>query len=201
MPVKPANRWSGATLGVALLSALLAACASGPEIRTDSDPAADFSSYRTFAFFDPVSTDKTAYATVLSTRLKRATQRELERRGYTLAADNPQLLVNFNVNVAERTDIESTPAMGGYYGYRAGRYAMWGGYPQDIQTTHYQEGTLAIDLVDAARRQLVWQGIAQGRISKDAIEKPDEAVDRVVTEIFSRYPVAPAATAQTEPAQ
>lgn len=185
----------------ALASVLIGSCSSGPQIRTDSDPSANLSTYQTFAFFDHLATDNSAYTTVLTTRLKTATQRELERRGYKLNTENPQLLVNFNVNVAERTDIESTPAMGGYYGYRAGRYAMWGGYPQDVRTTHYQEGTLAIDLVDAARRQLVWQGIAQGRISKSAIEKPDEAVDRVVTEIFAKHPVAPSPAADAQPAQ
>lgn len=178
-----------AALTLIMLSAV--GCTSGPEIRADADPTANLSSYKTFAFFEELATDKSAYTTMLTSRLKSAIRREMERRGYTLATSDPQLLVNFNVNVQDRTEVESTPT-GAYYGYRAGRYGMWGGYPQDVYTTHYQEGTLAIDLVDAAKRQLVWQGVARGRINKSAVENPDQAIDKVVAEIFAKHPVPPA---------
>lgn len=68
-------------------------------------------------------------------------------------------------------------------------YGVWGGYPQDIQTVHYQEGTLTIDLVDAAKKQLVWQGVAQGRIHKKAVQNPGPAIDKAVTDIFAKFPI------------
>ena len=90
------------------------------------------------------------------------------------------------------------PSTGGFYGYRAGMYGPWAGYPQDIETVHYQEGTLSIDLVDAAKQKLVWQGVAQGRIDKSKLQNPGPAIDKVVSEIFSKYPIpaSPAAAAQ-----
>lgn len=118
--------------------------------------------------------------------LKTSTQRELESRGLRQTTASPQLLVNFNVNVENRADVESTPAAG-FYGYRAGMYEMWAGYPQDVSTTHYKEGTLAIDLVDAAKQQLVWQGVAEGRMSKSALENPTAAIDKTVGQIFAKY--------------
>ena len=174
---------------LALLTIVAAGCASGPQVRTDMDPAVHLGSYRTFAFFDQLATDKSQYGTMLTSRLKASTQRELERRGLQRTTSNPQLLVNFNVNVQTRSDVESTPASAGFYGYRAGRYGMWAGYPQDVHTTHYKEGTLAIDLVDAAKRQLVWQGVAEGRINRSAIENPTAAIDETVGAIFARYPM------------
>jgi hypothetical protein len=186
---------------IALLAAAgvvaLSACTTGPTIRADADPSANLNSYKTFGFYDRVSTDKNAYTTLVSTRLKDATRREMEKRGYQYA-QNPQLLVNFNINIENRQDIQSTPSMGvGYYGYRAGMYGTWGGYPQDVQTVHYQEGTLSIDLVDSAKQQLVWQGVAQGRIDKKAVQNPGPAIDKVVTDIFAKYPIpAPGAPAQ-----
>lgn len=176
----------------------LSACASGPEVRADADPSANLRSYKTFGFYERVSTDKNAYTTLVSTRLKDATRRELEKRGYQYSQANPQLLANFNVNIENRQDVQSTPGMGvgGYYGYRAGMYGVWGGYPQDIETVHYQEGTLSIDLVDAAKKQLVWQGTAQGRVNKKAVENPGPAIDSVVSEIFTKFPIpAPGAPA------
>jgi hypothetical protein len=173
------------------LSALLVACASGPKVRADADPSVNLASYKTFGFFDQLSTDKSKYSTMITTRLKDATRRELKMRGYEEAQD-PQLLLNFNTNVENRTDVQSTPSSAGFYGYRAGMYGAWGGYPQDVHTTHYQEGTLAIDVVDAAKKQLVWQGVAQARLTKSMLENPGDTIDSVVTDIFAKYPVPPA---------
>jgi hypothetical protein len=125
-------------LATLALGTALAACSSGPKVRADADPSADFKSYRTFGFFEQLATDKSKYSTMLTTRLKDATRRELQTRGYQ-EAEQPQLLVNFNTNVENRTDVQSTASSAGFYGYRGGMYGAWGGYPQDVYTTHYQE--------------------------------------------------------------
>ncbi len=175
-----------------------AACTSGPQVRVDSDPSANLTSYKTFAFFEELATDKSSYSTMITSRLKDATRRELERRGYEEVTQNPDLRVNFNTNVENRTDVQSSPsASAGFYGYRAGMYGAWGGYPIDIHTTHYQQGTLVIDLVDAQKRQLVWQAIAQGRLSKKALENPAESIDALIAEMFEKYPVPALDTAPT----
>jgi hypothetical protein len=179
-------RWLLATL---TLGTMLVACSSGPTVRADADPSVDFTTFRTFGFFEQLSTDKSKYSTMLTTRLKDAARRELQSRGYQEAAQ-PQLLVNFNTNVQNRTEVQSSPSTG-FYGYRAGMYGAWGAYPQDVYTTHYQEGTLAIDLVDASKSQLVWQGVAQARLTKTMLENPGATIDSVVADIFAKYPVPP----------
>ena len=170
--------------------ALAVACSSGPKIRADGDPSVDFTSYKTFGFFDQLSTDKSKYATMLTGRLKDATRAELAKRGIQ-EAQQPQLLVNFSTNVENRTEVNSTgtSASYGFYGYRGGMYGAWGGYPQDVYTTHYQQGTLAIDLVDASKKQLVWQGVAEARITQKMRDNPGAAIGTVVADIFAKYPV------------
>ncbi len=173
----------------------LGSCSGRPEIRADTDPNVDMASYKTFAFFELPSSNREGYSTLVTSRLKEATRRELEQRGCQFAQEGAQLMVNFNINIEHRTDVQSvpSPAMGGYYGYRGGMYGVWGGYPQEVQTTHYRVGTLAIDVVDAAKKQLVWQGVAEGRISRESTENPGPAIDEVVAEIFALYPIpAPA---------
>jgi len=186
-------------LVIALGCVLVAACESGPTIRADGDPSVDFTAYKTFGFFDQLSTDKSKYATMLTGRLKDATRAELTKRGYT-EAPSPQLLVNFSTNVENRTEVNSTgsSASYGFYGYRAGMYGAWGGYPQDVYTTHYQQGTLAIDMVDSAKKQLVWQGIAQARLTKTMLDNPGAAIGSVVADIFEKYPVQPPAAASSK---
>jgi hypothetical protein len=52
----------------------------------------------------------------------------------------------------------------------------------------YREATLAIDLIDAATRSVVWRGVAEGRLGTDELEQPGAAVDLAVSEIFAGFP-------------
>jgi len=179
---------------VALSIAFVSGCASGPTIRVDKDPSADMSAYKTFGFFDQVATDRAQYSTIVTSRLKQATRTQLERNGYTYSEQDADLRVNFFLNVTEKQEIRSSPSasMGvGYYGYRGGMYGTWGGYPQDIDTINYKAGTLSIDLVDASKSTLVWQGLAEGRVKDESIRNPGPAIDAVVAEIFSNFPNPP----------
>jgi len=172
-----------AAVGLALL---LAACASGPTLRSDYDPAADFGRYRTFGYFSPLGTDKSGYSTLLTGRLKGAVRSQMEMRGYVYSEDAPDLLVNFSGKLQEKTEV--SPAMPGpYYGYRAGFYGPWAGYAWDREVYRYTEGTLNIDLIDARSRQMVWEGVAIAEVDPGRIRSA-QAVEKAVAEIFSRYP-------------
>lgn len=179
-----------ARVGAIVFAALLAlsACATGPDIRVDMDPGANLKSYQTFAFFESVATDSGPYTSILSTRLKQATRAQLERLGFKYAEAEPDLQVNFFVKIEDKQRLRSTPS--GYYGYRSGYYGTWGGYPY-VETVDYREGTLSIDLVDAKRKQLVWQGVAEGEVKSESMKNPGPAIDAAVTKIFSNFPYAP----------
>jgi hypothetical protein len=167
---------------------IVAGCASGPNIRVDKDPAVDLKTYKTFGFFERPATDRGRYSTLMTARLQHATRQELERLGYSYDQRSPHLRVNFFVNIGERQEIRSTPAPSGFYRYRG--YAAWGGYP-NVETVQYKAGTLSIDLVDAKQNRLVWQGLAEGKVPRDAAKNPDAAVDAVVEEIFRKFPSSP----------
>lgn len=178
---------------VTLSLVLLSGCASDPTIHVDKDPGANMAGYKTFGFFEHLGTDRARYSTIVTSWLKQAVRKEMERLKYTYQEKNPDLYVNFFLNMEERQEIHSTPYMGtGFYGYRGRMYGAWGGYPYDIETVTYQEGTLSIDLVDAEKKALVWQGIAEGRVKEQSIRNPGPAIDRVVSEIFSNFPNPPA---------
>ena len=57
----------------------------------------------------------------------------------------------------------------------------------DVHTYYRTEGTLTIDLVDASKRQLAWQGSASGTVDDKVRQNPGAAVDSAVTQIFDRY--------------
>ena len=48
-----------------------------------------------------------------------------------------------------------------------------------------------IDVVDAKRQQLVWEGVAEGRVSEEELQNPKVAINAVVTELMPQYPGPP----------
>jgi hypothetical protein len=170
--------------------ALLGGCASGPKLRSNHDPSADFSTYRTYGFFERLGTDRSGYSTIVSATLKSAVGNEMDKRGYRLSA-TPDLLINFQARLRRTQEVTSVPGPPPfYYGYRYGFYGPWPGYDFEPMVRDYTEGTLNIDIVDRARKQLVWEGIAIGEVSEQKLRNPAAALPEVVTRIFSQYPYA-----------
>ena len=169
--------------------AALAGCASAPETRADYDKTVDFAQYRSFGFFDKVGTDEGDYESLVTRRLKASTRRELEARGYRYTETAPDLLVNFNASVTQQTRVRHMPFYGGYYGYGygyPGYYGAWAGYEPYVD--QYEEGTLNIDIVDARRKQLVWEGVTVGRITDKAKKNRATAIDVAVQDMFTQFP-------------
>jgi hypothetical protein len=174
-------------LFVVAIAALLSACATGPRIRIDKDPAVDLSAYKTFGFFEELPTDQARYSSLMSTRLRQAATRELTRLGYSYDEHAPQLRVNFFLKVADKQEIRSTSSSA-----RVGRYVAWAGYPRDLETVEYKAGTLRVDLVDVRTNSMVWLGVAEGKVPEAAMRNPNVAIDEVVASVFRNFPNPPA---------
>jgi hypothetical protein len=180
-----------AFIGVCGLAALmLAACSSGPDIRADYDRSANFASYRTYGFVANPGTDEGGFRSLSTQLLQSAAAREMESRGYT-RSDSPDLAINFKGKIEEKTDIESVPAPyygpgWGYGGWYGAPYGGWGG--SQTYTTRYNVGTLVIDVVDVKKRQVVFQGGAEGVVTKKMMENREQTINQVVGSIFSKYP-------------
>ncbi len=172
-----------------------------PDVRSAFDRSTDFTQYKTFAFFAPLGTDRGDYESIVSQELKANTQREMEARGLRLVTETPQLLINFSASLDEKIRVTTMPAStfgmgmgmrGGYYGYRTGMYSPWPMYMDQTVVTNYKEGTLNIDVVDAARKQMVWEGVVTDRVSQKDLENLPKAIGAAVKAAFAKYPVAPA---------
>jgi len=176
-------------LATAALALVLVACASAPQIRTQSAPALDIVQYRTFGFVERPDTDKAGYTTLTTRFLKEAVTREMLARGYT-QSDTPDLLINFSVDSKDKVEGSSWPDVGLGWG-RWSRGWGWGGTfrGHDIRTV--TEGTLTIDVVDQQHRELIWSGTAKGRVTARAENDPQPAIEQAVAAIFAKYPKHP----------
>jgi hypothetical protein len=166
--------------------ALLQGCASKPDLRADYDKSADFAKYRSFNFVKTPSTETLGYGSLVTQQMTSSIKSELEKRGYA-QSETPDLLVNFSGKLQEKADIQST---GGsyYYGYRG--YGAWPGYAygSDVYTVRYTIGTINVDLIDATRNRMVWEGVAVGEVTKKHLENREAAIAKAIEKIFSQYP-------------
>lgn len=174
----------------ASLLLLLAGCASGPHVRTDYDPGADFGKYQTWGWYSPIAMEQSGYSSWVSERIKANIQREMEARGYRFAAENADLRVNFQLAVQERSDVHTTPRMDFRYfwSYRARTYVAFPVWYDEAHVSRYTEGTLTVDLVDAAQNRMVWTGDAIGRVVRRSPEERAADIDAAIGAIFAKYP-------------
>ena len=169
--------------------ALLAACESGPRVITNAAPGFSLAGFQTFSYLRPLSTDNGNVRTILSNELIDATTNELEMAGLRHVDSGGDLLVNFVVSTRET--IQSRPSTGASIHHGRGGYGTWGGYSMSMSTTEVvqrTEGTLAIDIIDASQRQLVWEGAASGRVTDQVRQNRAEAINVAVRDILAEFP-------------
>lgn len=174
-------------------AALLAGCESGPQVRTNVDPSANLSAYKTYMFAEKTGTDRPGYSTPITSYFKEAIRREMDARGYKFVEGGPaELLVNFNANARENVDVRSTPGATygygyGYYGYRGGLYGA-AAFPPEVETVRYKVGTANVDVVDLSKKQVLWEGIVEGRLTEKVMKDPRTAINNAITEMFTQFP-------------
>jgi len=181
-------KWSFKTAAALLLTA----CASSPNTFSNSDPDVDFSQYQTFGYFSSLSTDNAQYQSLVSNFLKVAVAQELDMRGLAFDDEDPELRVNFYINTKDKIKTRSVPTAGAYYGYRDPFYDPWAGYGgYETRVDQYTEGTLNIDVVDAATNKLVWEGSVVGRLTEKDVRNLEQTVDEAVAAVMNNFPILP----------
>jgi Domain of unknown function (DUF4136) len=182
-------------LSVVAVALFAAACASGPDLRSDYDRSANFAEYETYNYYDDAGPGGSNYEDLFSQYVKAAIDKEMQARGYRKTSDNPDLLINFNAILQDKTKVTTSPAPMtgygvGYYGYRGGFYDPWYGYGygQETHVSQYTEGTFNIDLVDREKKKLVWECVGVGRVTDDKLDNLERSVNEAVPKYFEKFP-------------
>lgn len=152
-------------------------------VASDYDKDVNFSKYKTFAFYKP-GIDKAEINDLDKRRMLRAIESELLAKGFT-KSDTPDLLVSIFTKSREQINVQQS----GFYPYGYGYGWGWSPYYWGNQSTvsSSTEGVLYVDLIDAAKKELVWQGVGTGYLSKNTSEK-EERIKEFVTAIMEKYP-------------
>jgi hypothetical protein len=172
-----------------LVSILIAAAScSTIKVSSDFDRTAGFASYKTYAFTSEAQ--NLPLDDINRNRVLNAIESELALKGFTKTSATPDVLIDVNIKAVQQTTATaSTTGTGGYYG-RGYRYGYGGGFSTTtINYDTYTDGTMFIDMIDAKKQQLVWQGRGTKTLDPEASQqKREENINYAVKEIFKKYP-------------
>lgn len=170
----------------------VAASCSSIKVSSDFDKSAEFASYKTYSL-TPEAQKMEGINDLNRNRLLTAIETELAAKGFTKAETNPDVLIDIQLKGEQKQTATATNS-GGYGGYGYGyRYGWGGGFSTTtINYDTYVDGTLFVDMIDAKKNQLVWQGRGTKTVDPDASQKKrEENINYAVKQIFSKYPPKP----------
>ncbi|MDY0089669.1 MAG: DUF4136 domain-containing protein [Flavobacteriaceae bacterium] len=165
---------------IPVLAVFFLTSCSSVRIASDFDKSANFDQYKTFAYHKP-SIDKVEISDLDKRRILKAIDEELLAKGFS-KSEKPDVLVSIFTKDSQRVEVWDNSY---YWGWGWGWNPwMWGGRTS-VSTVN--EGTLYIDIIDAQKKELVWQGEGSGVLSKNT-KKKDERIREFVARILSQYP-------------
>lgn len=163
-----------------ILIITLSSCSS-VRVASDYDKQANFDSYKSFAFYKP-GIDKAEISDLDKKRILRAIETDMVAKGF-IKSSNPDILVSIFTKTKENVNIYQNN-FGWGYGWGWSPWYWGGNYNSVSRTT---EGTLYIDLIDAGKKELVWQGMGTAALTRD-VERKQERINEIVTAIMQKYP-------------
>ncbi len=171
-----------------LLLTVILGC-TGARVKTHHDPEFNFRNYHNFAWVEVPKkqfehiTDQRRLLLNIDAHVREAVTEELGKKGFTLSEESPDFLIAYHTGVQDKLKVQDW----GYAYARSSRY--WGGR-DDIELTYYRQGTLILDFVDAATKELSWRGVARKTLESG---EPDEQTVRAnlraaVKRIIEKFP-------------
>ncbi|MDG2235161.1 MAG: DUF4136 domain-containing protein [Flavobacteriaceae bacterium] len=165
-----------------LITFILSSCTS-IKVFSDYDRNIDFSNYETFAYFKP-EIDKVDISDLDKRRILMALDSEMNLKGLS-KSETPDLLIGFTTKAKEQIYVNTGNNFGWGWGWGFNPW-FWGNGGYNSVTTR-TEGTLYVNIIDAATKQLIWQGKGRGGIN-EFMKNRDERISLFVHEIVENYP-------------
>lgn len=164
-----------------VLTLFITSCSS-VRVIADYDKQVNFDNYQTFAFYK-TGIDKAEISDLDKRRILKAIESELLAKGFT-KSENPDLLVSIIASSREKIDVYNN-FYGPGWGWGWNPY-FYGNYNTVSTST---EGVLYIDLIDANKKELIWQGQGVGYLSvSNNIDKKEARIKEFVNTILEKYP-------------
>ncbi|MDO8997761.1 DUF4136 domain-containing protein [Sediminibacterium sp.] len=176
-------------LFIILFSTSLFACASPKVLDVSTAPEANFSQYKTFAFYEVTAlgdtitegfNDKVGY-------IKKAITAEMEQRQFKQVNNNADLLINIGIAIKLEVQTRETDwRTDGMMKYMGQRNYKW--ESKEIEVGRYRRGAFTLHLIDAAKNHMLWTATLRGSLPDDSTKLAAFA-NKSVQALFSKFPV------------
>ncbi|NRD24748.1 DUF4136 domain-containing protein [Winogradskyella litoriviva] len=166
-------------LKVLFLAFLVASC--GTIVTYDYEKSTDFSSYKSYNYFDDMETGLSELDTK---RLKRAIDAKLKTIGLS-RSDTPDFYIDIqSQQVTNRSNSSVGVGVGGGGGRGFGGVSVGIPVGQNQQTRE-----IIIDFVDETKTGLFWQAVSESNYNANASPEKREAIfAKLVEKVFAEYP-------------
>ena len=169
---------------------------AGVKVRADFDKEYDFTKPKTFGWHpdgagevkmlqqsgdDPVKLNER-----FEPVFKDAIATELAKRGLVLATNGkPDIVIHYYVLIGPNSESQ-------FRGQFVGAVPPWG-LPDFAMTTTsfkvFEQGTVVLDLMDAARKEIVWRGVAETEIQRQRMPAERDARIRAgMADLLKKFP-------------
>jgi hypothetical protein len=158
-----------------LVASLVTPLLLADDRNVDFDPSTDFSSFKTFTMRQGqvMARAPELRNPIVERRIAESIRKQLTAKGLSEVPRMGDLVVNWRLGAVNQRELRTWPA------------GRWGRATR-VEAYRFTEGTLTVDLLDRARRELVWRGIY-----RDDESKPSKISDHLpddVRKLFSQYP-------------
>jgi hypothetical protein len=152
---------------------LLASACATISVGADFEPGVRLDRYRTFGWdvsdAMPIGDPRLDNNPFFDSRVRSAVELELATKGLRLVTTSPDLLIHYHASVQHRVDVVKRDTDRGYTSPQ---------YGQADTIVAFDEGTLLLDVADAATKRILWRGWAQTDVS-GLIERPRDMEKRI----------------------
>ena len=150
------------------------------QVNYDYDKNVNFNTFKTYNWM-PIPRSIEMNDLIIK-RIKNAVDHQLQTKGFREVSENPDFLIAIHITTQQKINIVD-------WGYSYGPY--WRrGYPYGgVEIYQYQEGTLIIDVINAAKKELVWRGSATAVSEPDlSPDKRTQKINKAVAKIMEKFP-------------
>jgi hypothetical protein len=166
---------------------LLSCCSGGTKVRFDYDRQEDFSKFKTYNFLPlPESLKSEANPNVIR-RIEEGIALAMGDKGFDRIDANPDLLIAIHTERQDKFDVNNWGYSYGSYDHYYRGSGYWGSSGMDVYK--YQQGTLIIDIVKAADKEMIWRGVGSKALPQNpTVKQIDRTVNQVVSKILANFP-------------
>jgi hypothetical protein len=162
-----------------LLLVFIVSCMPSVTVNNDYDSAYNFTKLKTYDWIPMKNAGNVSELKIK--RFQNAINRELQAKGMTLSSENPDFLIALYGMAQTKVDVTD-------WGYNHGPN-WWGMGERNVDVNTYKEGTIFLDFVDAANKQLFWRGSATSVVEPDlTAQQQEQKFTRAASKLLAPFP-------------